>query len=75
MTSQAVYFQIDILRPSRVHRSGGGLLMSAVGQSRLKTDVCITSAFPPIATKSRTSHHVGEGPEREGRRCSTKQVK
>ena len=31
--------------------------MAAWGQSRLKSDVCITSAFPLIATESRTSHH------------------
>jgi hypothetical protein len=29
------YFQIDVLRPSRVHRSEGGLLMTAVGQKRI----------------------------------------
>jgi hypothetical protein len=38
-------------------------LMSALGQSQTFDDVCITSAFPLMATKSRTSHHVGDGPK------------
>ena len=33
-----------------------------MGQLRPKTDVRITSAFPLVATKSRTSHKVGDGP-------------
>jgi len=37
--------------------------LPALGQSRLKSDVRITSAFPLIATESRTSHHAGDGPE------------
>ena len=31
-------------------------------QSRPKSDVRVTSALPHIATKSRTSRHVGDGP-------------
>jgi hypothetical protein len=37
--------------------------MSESGQSRSSGDVRVTSAFPRIATKSRTSRHVGDGPQ------------
>jgi hypothetical protein len=36
--------------------------MSALGQYLPKLDVRVRSALPPIATKSLTSHHVGDGP-------------
>jgi hypothetical protein len=36
--------------------------MSDMGQSRPKSDFRVTSALPPIAIKSWTSHHVGDGP-------------
>jgi hypothetical protein len=32
------------------------------GQNRSSRHVRVPSAFPPTATKSRTSHHVGDGP-------------
>jgi hypothetical protein len=37
--------------------------MSGLGQKPTKFDVCFMSAFPLIATKSRTSQHVGDGPQ------------
>jgi hypothetical protein len=40
-------------------------LDSEAGQSLLKTDVRVRSAFPLMATKSRTSNRGGDGPERE----------
>jgi hypothetical protein len=36
--------------------------MTALGQTRSSGDVRVTSAFHPIATKSRTSRHFGIGP-------------
>jgi hypothetical protein len=49
MTPQAVHFQIDVLKPSRVHRSEGGLLMTAVGHKRTLPRSNGMSAIPPKA--------------------------
>jgi len=37
--------------------------MSQVGQTRSSDDVRVASALPLIATKQRTSHEVGSGPQ------------
>jgi hypothetical protein len=63
MTSQVVYFQIDILRPSRVHRSEGGLLMSVVGQKQTFRNVRAMSALPPKADIDGARWNVCFGPE------------
>jgi hypothetical protein len=62
MTSQVVYFQIDILRPSRVHRSEGGLLMSVVGQKQTFRNVRAMSALPPKADIDGARWNVRFGP-------------
>jgi hypothetical protein len=44
--------------------------MSAMGQSQTSDDVRVTSALSLIATKSQTSHHVGDGPEADSRNAA-----
>jgi hypothetical protein len=50
---------------------GSAELMIASGQRQTFRDVCVTSAFPLIATKSRTSHHASDGPKAEVDRSAT----
>src|SRR5258706_1489748 len=47
----------------RACRDGRVSPMSDLGQSRRFDDVRVTSAFPPIATKERTSRDVSNVPE------------
>ena len=59
------------LKSCVVHCSEKSSLMTEMGQSLPKFDVCVTSAFHPIATKSRTFRHFGFGPSADLMHCKS----
>ena len=59
---------ITSLRNSLLVSSLAAAWMSEMGHQRSSGDVRVTSAFALIATRSRTSHHVGDGPQADIRR-------